>query len=564
MKKDFSGKLMSSVLVPVLALSLLAGCRQDPGDTHDHPTTTAPTGASHTHSYIETVTAPTCTEAGYTLHTCPCGDTYRDTEVAAIGHNWGEWETTLEPTTGAEGKRERKCTVCGNSEEETLPKLPEGHTHSYTETVTAPTCTEAGYTLHTCACGDTYRDAEVAAAGHSWGEWETTLEPTAEAEGKRERKCAVCGTSEEETLPKLPEDHKHSYTVHTVDPTCTEQGYVLYTCGCGHSYKEDIRPALGHSYTETVVAPTCTDAGYTLHTCACGDCFTDQDTQPDPSKHVYTRHIIDAYTFDGYFEVIGSSGTGEPVYVNPPKEAIKYVDDRPACTFNTRPGQYYYVCDLCDHSYVDHDPETCRPTAIDHVPDGEPVKVVEPAMGKRGYTQYRCTACKQLFETDSTHLTAEQMQEALETLADSVILNINTFRNQLGVSSAIKLEKLTILAEERAQQLTEVGGFRHDETKLRELCEKYQYGEYIDMTQYGGTQQYYSFGGGEAIAQLSICGRSIDELGFYIADMFLNSPGHWNYVGAENYAYIAVGIAYTNDDLNDLRVCVFVTQENYG
>ena len=30
----------------------------------------------------------------------------------------------------------------------------EKHTHSYTNVVTAPICTEKGYTAHTCSCGD--------------------------------------------------------------------------------------------------------------------------------------------------------------------------------------------------------------------------------------------------------------------------------------------------------------------------------------------------------------------------------------------------------------------------
>ena len=34
---------------------------------------------SHTHSYKDVVTAPTCTEKGYTTHTCACGDSYVET-----------------------------------------------------------------------------------------------------------------------------------------------------------------------------------------------------------------------------------------------------------------------------------------------------------------------------------------------------------------------------------------------------------------------------------------------------------------------------------------------------
>ena len=46
-------------------------------------------------------------------------------------------------------------------------KPSDGHTHSYTETVTSPTCTEWGYTLHSCTCGDSFKDTFVAATGHT-------------------------------------------------------------------------------------------------------------------------------------------------------------------------------------------------------------------------------------------------------------------------------------------------------------------------------------------------------------------------------------------------------------
>lgn len=41
---------------------------------------------THAHSYRETVVKPTCTEKGYTLYTCSCGDSDRGEETAALGH----------------------------------------------------------------------------------------------------------------------------------------------------------------------------------------------------------------------------------------------------------------------------------------------------------------------------------------------------------------------------------------------------------------------------------------------------------------------------------------------
>ena len=44
------------------------------------------------------------------------------------------------------------------------------HDHSYTKTVTPPTCTEDGYTTYTCSCGTSYKADYVAALGHDFGE----------------------------------------------------------------------------------------------------------------------------------------------------------------------------------------------------------------------------------------------------------------------------------------------------------------------------------------------------------------------------------------------------------
>ena len=47
-----------------------------------------------------------------------------------------------------------------------LTVLATDHTHTYTPAVTAPTCTEQGYTTYICACGDSYVADYVEATGH--------------------------------------------------------------------------------------------------------------------------------------------------------------------------------------------------------------------------------------------------------------------------------------------------------------------------------------------------------------------------------------------------------------
>ena len=77
------------------------------------------------------------------------------------------------------------------------------HTHSYTSTKVAATCTSKGYTLHECSCGKSYTDNETAALGHSWGNWTVVTQPTTQQEGKQTRTCSRCGATESQSIPKV-------------------------------------------------------------------------------------------------------------------------------------------------------------------------------------------------------------------------------------------------------------------------------------------------------------------------------------------------------------------------
>ena len=65
-----------------------------------------------------------------------------------------------------------QCTItvtAGTVSAECIVTVGEQHVHDYTEKITPPTCTERGYTTHTCVCGESYVDAYTDALGHDWG-----------------------------------------------------------------------------------------------------------------------------------------------------------------------------------------------------------------------------------------------------------------------------------------------------------------------------------------------------------------------------------------------------------
>ena len=77
----------------------------------------------------------------------------------------------------------------------------EAHEHSYTAVVTAPTCTEKGYTTHTCSCGHSYVDTYTDALGHAWDSGTVTKQPTATETGVRTYTCTRCSATKTETIP---------------------------------------------------------------------------------------------------------------------------------------------------------------------------------------------------------------------------------------------------------------------------------------------------------------------------------------------------------------------------
>ena len=70
------------------------------------------------------------------------------------------------------------------------------HSHTYTDKIIAPTCTERGYTTHICECGESYIDSYVSAIDHSPKasviENEIKADCTATGSYDEVIRCAVC------------------------------------------------------------------------------------------------------------------------------------------------------------------------------------------------------------------------------------------------------------------------------------------------------------------------------------------------------------------------------------
>ena len=311
---------------------------------------------SHIHNYVASVVQPTCTQPGYTLYKCACGDSYQENEVAEKGHNF-RYALHTAPTETAAGRITGICTRCYATEIILIPQLNSQDyqyevinqptcvaagsakftwveaaygqysftvtiptiSHQYSDVITNPTCTENGFTTHTCiVCGYTFQDTYVEPNGHLFANSVVTLPPTFQMTGQLRAACSACGFTTIIILPKINtwdynremviastcsnegldrftwkttiygehsfdlvvERTNHNYTGVVTSPTCTEAGYSTYLCSvCGDRVIQDQTEPLGHSYGDWEIRkqPTCTLDGIKLQECnRCGNVITEE------------------------------------------------------------------------------------------------------------------------------------------------------------------------------------------------------------------------------------------------------------------------------------------------
>ena len=74
---------------------------------------------------LKHITVPaSCTVNGMEYDLCTeCGDTFNSKVIAALGHSWGNWYVSKQPTESADGEETRKCTKCSAIETRKIEKL---------------------------------------------------------------------------------------------------------------------------------------------------------------------------------------------------------------------------------------------------------------------------------------------------------------------------------------------------------------------------------------------------------------------------------------------------------
>ncbi len=234
----------------------------------------------------------------------------------------------------------------------------------------------------------------------------------------------------------------------------------------------------------------------------------------------------------------------QPPHVHAYQTAVK----KPTCTEG---GYTTYTCG-CGDSYQGN---YTNPTGHSYVDT-----VIEPTTTQQGYTKHAC-ACGHSYTDSYVDPIEEEFPFTESELAAAVIRYINEYRKAEGAPELIPQLGMGNVAQYRSVQL--LTNYAHDVKDKREALAYYQYGRYIDMTQYGldESYNYYAADTQEAIGHFSAIEMPLEVRAQRIAMAFRNSSAHWSYLADPENKYIGVGCS---KDRYDWYVCIMVSDITYG
>ena len=225
--------------------------------------------------------------------------------------------------------------------------------------------------------------------------WEVTrTEPTCTENGSVVFVCKDCGRTYTQTLSALG----HDYAIYGYDADCTRDGYHRYQCKrCDHWYVET-EPKTDHSWSEWIVdkEATPTEDGLRHRVCTvCGE-REEQIIASPLHEHDYKQVVVEpTCTEEGYTQNICGCGEIENAGVNDGKYNIvpalghDYTGDshtvtviEPTCTED---GLEEWTCSRCGETHAEPLP------ALGH--DYQVTGEQEPTCTDAGYKDMKCVHC---------------------------------------------------------------------------------------------------------------------------------------------------------------------------
>ena len=407
--------------------------------------------ATHTEGepVIENNIDATCTEDGSydsVVYCSVCDDELsRETvTIDALGHEFPPQPDVIYPGCGDDGwevfdpsNYYYTCIRCGyfaGIPYEPIVPAP-GHTEeTYIENRVEATCVTSGSYEEVTYCtvcnkelSRNYVDTGIDSDNHINTQWFSIDSCTCKGEYV---KCLDCGKIINEiSIPVI--NHLYSETI--VEPTCTQEGYTLYSCDrCGDSYVESHLSPTGHTYSNECDRDcnVCGEFRKAPHKYdnACDDECDVCGTQRDVEGHIYdndcdrdcnicgdTRDVTHIYdnVCDADCNICGATRVNNHSYGNNCDidcnicgfiRTVEHVftnecDGECDLCFDTRKAPHKYAnacdseCDLCGktrsvlgHVYDDENDTVCNVCGVDVSPSISPMFVVSSAIASTGET----------------------------------------------------------------------------------------------------------------------------------------------------------------------------------
>ncbi|MDD5902031.1 MAG: C69 family dipeptidase [Oscillospiraceae bacterium] len=159
-------------------------------------------------------------------------------------HNYGEWETTLEPTCTDAGSKQQVCSVCGDTVTETIPANGHAWNNEFTVDKAASCVVDGSKSIHCANCDAVKDETVIPAEGHAWNsDFTVDKAETCTESGSKSIHCANCDAVKDVTVI-APHEHAWDEGKVTKEPTTLENGEKVLTCTeCGQT-KTVTMPAL--------------------------------------------------------------------------------------------------------------------------------------------------------------------------------------------------------------------------------------------------------------------------------------------------------------------------------
>lgn len=177
----------------------------------------------------------TCKKEGVEKRVCENDRKHYETRtIPKTEHSWTEWTVSKNATEKSEGESVRKCTICGEKEKQTIPKLNHVHRLNYVAEVPATCDKDGSVGYYICSgCNKRFSDASATwelqsvvmpALGHNWGAWQVSKAATTTSEGEQFRVCQRNSSHVEKApIAKLPSYSNTNTNQQTSTTTQTQQ-----------------------------------------------------------------------------------------------------------------------------------------------------------------------------------------------------------------------------------------------------------------------------------------------------------------------------------------------------